>query len=80
MDKMKIQKLSSLCIIVVFMGFIFGLCILSTYGVMENNAAYSYYENRSLASFPEIEKETILDGSFFTQIDDWYRAEASRGK
>ena len=73
MDKTKIQKLSSLCINVVFMGFIFGLCILSAYGVMKNNATYSYYENRSLASFPEIEKEAILDGSFFTQIDDWYR-------
>ncbi len=31
----------------------------------------SYFENRALAPRPTLSAETILDGSFFQQVDDW---------
>lgn len=73
MKKLKIERLSSFCVIIIFLGFIFGLSILSAYNMLTHYISYSYYENRILASFPIIEKETILDGSFFSKIEDWCR-------
>jgi len=78
MNKKIIQRLSSLFIIIIFIGFIFGLSILSIYDIINNYSTYSYYENRSLASFPEIEKKSIFNGSFFTQVEDWYRDHSAK--
>lgn len=71
MFKTIIRKTASACIILFFLSFIFGLCILSVYGLKNNYISFSYYENRNLAAVPEIEKKTVLDGSYFSQIEEW---------
>ena len=78
MKKSKIELFASLCVILVFLGIIFGLSLLSVYKLHTDYVTYSYYENRNLASFPTVEKKTVLDGSYFTKVEDWCRDHSAK--
>lgn len=42
-------------------------------GVILTPSQYSYYENRNLASFPEVTVEGVMNGSFFTDLDTYIK-------
>lgn len=42
-------------------------------GVLLTPSQYSYYENRNLASFPEVTVEGVMNGSFFTDLDTYIK-------
>lgn len=73
MKNLKFVKLCRIALLVVFLGVIFGIMFLTAYKTVFNYQWYSYFENRNLNPFPDITKESVMDGSFFSDFEDWYR-------
>ena len=46
-------------------------------GLLMTPSPYSFYENRNLASFPELTAEGVMDGSFFTDLDTYIKERSS---
>ena len=70
MNKEKILHLSSMIFIACFGVLLIGAMIT---GVLLTPSQYSYYENRNLASFPEVTVEGVMNGSFFTDLDTYIK-------
>lgn len=74
MNKKSIFHISSLALIVFFCILLLGAMIT---GLLLTPSSYSFYENRNLASFPELTAENIMDGSFFTNLDTYIKERSS---
>ncbi len=61
-------KVTSVILIVIFVGCLLFAMIRTT--TRQKDAA-SFYENRNLAVFPVLEKESVLDGTYFSAIDTY---------
>ena len=70
MNKEKILHLSSMIFVACFGVLLIGAMIT---GVILTPSQYSYYENRNLASFPEVTVEGVMNGSFFTDLDTYIK-------
>ncbi len=68
MKRKILSIIASLLIVVCFVGFTAVAMVLT---VISPKETASYYENRNLAVFPQIEKETVFDGSYFSNIDKY---------
>ena len=55
--------------ILLFCGALFLVPVLTVLG---GHAATSYYENRALAAFPSFSVHALLDGSYWTQLEDCF--------
>lgn len=51
--------------------FLAFLALASLVTTVRPKEAYSYYENRSLASFPQYTAESVADGSYFSSVEDY---------
>ncbi len=47
------------------------LCLVAILTVIRPKAGYSFFENRNLAEFPELKSETVLDGTYFKNLDTY---------
>ncbi len=62
-------KKSSIFCVASFLAFI---ALASAVTPVRPKEAYSYYENRSLASFPQHTAESVDDGSYFSAVEDYF--------
>lgn len=69
----KFEKFCRIALCAVFLAVIFGIFALTAYRMKTNYQGYSYFENRNLTPFPEVKAETVLDGTFFSDFEDWMR-------
>ena len=65
---MEKKKLAEMLFSILFLAFLF-LVMFAIVFLPRSDT--SYFENRALAPRPTLSAETILDGSFFKQVDDW---------
>ncbi len=73
MNRKKFSNICSAFMIIGFFGFVFGLFALSAYENITDYSTYSYYENRNLTMLPEPDTDSVLDGSFFSKLENWYK-------
>lgn len=78
MNRRVFINICSVLTIIGFFGFVFGLFFLSVYENMTNYSKYSYYENRNLAVLPKPEADAVLDGSYFSSLENWYKDHAAK--
>ena len=64
----RFKRISAICLTALFAFFLL-VAILLTY--RSRNKTYSYFENRNLAQRPSYTAEDVLDGSFFTALEDY---------
>ena len=57
--------------------FFAALCLVAILTVVRPKAQYSFFENRNLASFPELKGETVLDGTYFKDLDTYIQDHAA---
>ena len=63
--------------------FIIGFCLfvgvrmIETAKDLPTEVVYSYYENRNLSTPPELTKEGVLDGSYFSSVDSYLQDHVS---
>lgn len=71
---MKSKKLSNVIFIVLF-----SLFLLAALGatILLSNGEYSYFENRILAQMPEITKENVISGEYFTGVESYLKDHAA---
>ena len=53
------------------------LCLVAILTVFRPKAQYSFFENRNLAVFPELKSETVLDGTYFKDLDTYIQDHAA---
>ncbi len=73
MTKDVIIRITSILTIIGFLAFL--ICGLTTM-IFRTEQTYSYYENRNLAVMPELNKEDLGNGRYFTGIEDYLRDHA----
>ena len=65
---MKKKRLAEMLFALLFLAFLF-LVMFAILFLPRSDT--SYFENRALAPRPTLTAQTVLDGSFFQQVDDW---------
>ncbi len=63
------KKTADRCFLAAFLLFLFAVPALILFHGAKGQT--SYYENRTLASVPVIERESLLSGDYFSQWDTW---------
>ena len=75
MQKGKISLAEKLFVL----AFCAALALLLILNIVNTKETYSYYENRNLAVFPEVTRETLLNGEWAAAVDK-YLADHSAGR
>lgn len=65
---MKTNKPAAIIFILLVFGFVVGCAVASHYTVLDD---YSIYENRMLATEPDREKWSLLNGTYFDDYETW---------
>lgn len=65
---MKMEKAKNIATIAVFLAFVFGLAFL---GAILPDAAFSRAERRKLAQSPKLTAESVMNGKFMTNLEEY---------
>lgn len=65
---MKKYKISNYIITIIFIGLLISVMIIT---VIKPKKVYSYYENRGMTPIPEFSKETLIDGTYFNDMESY---------
>jgi hypothetical protein len=71
---MKTKKISNIVFIACFLCFLF-VAMAAT--LLREKETYSYFENRNLATMPELTKENVISGSYFTGAETYLEDHAA---
>lgn len=63
------KKTANFLFLLLFLGFLAAVPIGT---VLADKQSASYWENRSLAGIPDLTVQGLLDGSFFTQVEECF--------
>ena len=66
--RLRVRKHNSLLLIL----FLAVVLLLNVLGLISKDQTFSDNENRTMASFPELTKEAVLDGSFMSDLESWF--------
>ncbi|MBR6916881.1 MAG: hypothetical protein IKN38_01735, partial [Clostridia bacterium] len=57
--------------------FFAALCLVAVLTVIRPKTEYSFFENRNLAAFPTLSGDSVLDGTYFKDLDTYIQDHAA---